>query len=67
MGVRWLTVPQAAEELSVSEQTVREWTRRKNDPLPCHLPPGNKKRVRIYFDELDAWLLENDEINIRDG
>ena len=57
----WLTVPRVAMELAVSDEKVREWINRTDDPLPARLPPGNKKQVRIYRAEMDAWMLRNFE------
>jgi len=55
----WLTLPRVAMELAVSVEKVREWISRADDPLPARLPPGNKKQVRIYRPEMDAWMLRN--------
>lgn len=55
----WLTIPRVALELAVSINTVHEWTRRKDDPLPVLLPPGNKAQGRVYRPQLNEWILRN--------
>lgn len=47
-----LTVPEAAEALRVSEQTVRRWVRQGD--LPAHRATGMKSRIRIHPDDLAA-------------
>lgn len=55
----WLTLPQVSEELSVDYKTVLKWRDRKEDPLPCWLPDGNRKQVRVRRSEMNEWLERN--------
>lgn len=55
----WLTPKQVAELLQVDYKAVRSWIRRREDPLPMWLPPGNCKHGRIKREELDEWLSRN--------
>lgn len=59
METEWLSLKQVSEELSMDYARVREWTRRKSDPLPTRLIAGNKKQGRVYRPELNDWLIRN--------
>lgn len=58
----WLTPRQAAQLLQVDYKSVLRWARRREDPLPMRLPPGNCKQGRINRGELDRWVPENWEL-----
>jgi excisionase family DNA binding protein len=50
----WLTVPQVAEELQVTVDTVRRWIRAGE--LPALLTGGQKTGYRIARADLDAFI-----------
>jgi excisionase family DNA binding protein len=59
MGVtseQWLTVPEVAERLRVSQETVRRWIRASQ--LPVLDLGGPKAGYRIREADLDAFLAE---------
>lgn len=58
----WLSLPEVARELGMDYKRVREWTNRKEDPLPARLIDGNKKQKRVYRPHLNEWLFRNSEV-----
>lgn len=51
VGVRYLTLPEAALYLNSSESTIREWIRMKG--LPYHKPG---KQLLFRPKDLDLWM-----------
>lgn len=62
MATEWLSIPQVATELGMDEKRVREWTKRRIDPLPTHLIAGNRKQGRVFRPELNEWIMRNSEL-----
>ncbi len=65
MGTQWLTVKQVAEELSLSQETIRDYI---NHPDPKERLKASKfgRDWRIKREDLDKWTeahanVQNDE------
>jgi hypothetical protein len=53
-----LTVAKAADQARVSERTIWRWL---NDGLPRLQPSGRQGAIRIYADDLRAFLERDDQ------
>ena len=51
---RFLTVPEVAERLTVTEPTVREWLR--SGRLPGYLPGGRRAGWRVRESDLERFV-----------
>jgi hypothetical protein len=51
----WMTEQQLADYWQVSAASIKNWTARKGDPLPC----GSMGEMRRYHrDDVDRWARE---------
>ena len=54
-----VTVPALAEQMGKSRNTIYEWARRKEDPLPLRFEKGTSKNGCIIVDDFKEWWLRN--------
>lgn len=55
----WLSATRVASELGIDQKKVREWPKRRTDPLPVRYPDGNKTQWRVFRADLNEWLFRN--------
>lgn len=53
MAKKWLSVAEIAEELGLSDDTIRNWVNRKKNPLPA-IKTGRDWRIKR--EDLDEFL-----------
>ena len=53
MAKKWLSVAEVAEELGLSDDTIRNWVNRKKNPLPA-IKTGRDWRIKR--EDLDIFL-----------
>lgn len=56
-----LSIPKAAEVIGEDIDTVREWTRRPNDPLPTIVTGSGHTREhrKVVMAMVDEWIERN--------
>ena len=55
-SMRLLSIAETARRLGIGQETVTEWVRRSEDPLPS-IPVGESgKFVRIIEGQIEPWL-----------
>jgi len=56
--MKWLTDTEAAEYLGVSPNTLRCWRSQRRGP---RYYKTSKRMVRYLAEDLDAWMVENNQ------
>ena len=56
-----LTPPQVAKKIGVTDERVREWMRRADDPLPSIQVGASGRYRRVLADEVQPWLAREAE------
>ena len=54
-----VTVPELADQMGKDRNTLYEWARRKDDPLPLRYEVGTRKNGCIDVAEFREWWLRN--------
>lgn len=55
----WLTVAQAAEQLSKGHSYIEKMIKRKEDPMPFRLLDGTERGQLINERDFDEWVYRN--------
>lgn len=62
---KFLTSPQLAEMLGVSEGTLRNWRANKQGPPFIKLGKSKQAEVRYKIDDINSWLSKNSKVPLK--